>query len=111
VAKTRTVIETVTDDIDGSSKNIETVTFSLDGVAYEIDLGPKNAKALRDDFATWVGSARKAKKSPSAGRRRSSAPKPVSEAKAIREWALASGIAVPARGRIPASVAEQYANA
>lgn len=35
-------------------------------------------------------------------------PKPVTEAAAIRQWAVASGIDVPTRGRIPAAIAEQY---
>lgn len=103
--KTETVI-TLTDDLDGSNRGIETVTFSFDGTAYEIDLGPKNAKALRADFEKWADSARKAKRT--SRTRRTATPKPTSEAAAIREWAVANGIAVPARGRIPAAVAEQY---
>ncbi|WP_422652881.1 Lsr2 dimerization domain-containing protein [Arsenicicoccus sp. UBA7492] len=34
------------DDLDGGAAE-ETVQFSLDGVAYEIDLSTKNAEALR----------------------------------------------------------------
>ena len=49
------------DDIDGS-EGAETVTFSLDGVSYEIDLSTKNAAKLRDAFATWVGNARKVRR-------------------------------------------------
>src|SRR5664279_614985 len=37
---------TRTDDIDGS-RNAEPVSFGLDGKVYEIDLGRKNAAALR----------------------------------------------------------------
>ena len=46
------------DDLDGS-EGAETVSFSLDGVSYEIDLSEKNATKLRNDFATWVGNGRK----------------------------------------------------
>ena len=46
------------DDIDGSEA-AETVSFSLDGVAYEIDLSADNARALRDSIAHWVGHARR----------------------------------------------------
>lgn len=105
--KTETVI-TYLDDIDGT-KATETVAFSVDGAAYEIDLNSKNAKAIRADFAKWSGSARKAKKAAGRTRRSAASPKPVSEAAAIREWAAAHGIAVPSRGRIPKAVAEQYA--
>ena len=44
------------DDIDGSVAD-ETVTFALDGVTYEIDLNAKNAAALRDALAPYVGHA------------------------------------------------------
>ncbi len=107
--KTQTVI-TYLDDLDGS-KATETVAFTVDGTSYEIDLNSKNAKAIRADFAKWTASARKARKSTGRGRRSSSAPKPSTDAAAIREWAAANGVVVPARGRIPRAVAEQYAQA
>ena len=46
------------DDMDGGSAD-ETVSFSLDGVSYEIDLSTKNAAAFRDSLAQYVGTARK----------------------------------------------------
>ena len=46
------------DDLDGSDAT-QTVTFGLDGTSYEIDLNDKNAAALRDAMATYVGHARK----------------------------------------------------
>jgi len=42
------------DDLDGTEA-VETVSFSLDGVSYEIDLTAANAKKLRNDLAAWVG--------------------------------------------------------
>ena len=45
------------DDIDKSSPADETVSFSLDGVSYEIDLTSDNAAKLRDDLAVWIGHA------------------------------------------------------
>ena len=104
--KTETVT-TLIDDLDGSTRGIETVSFTLDGTAYEIDLGPKNAKSIRADFEKWSAAARKAKRGP-VRVRRGAAAKPASEAAAIREWAAANGVQVPARGRIPKAVAEQY---
>ena len=89
----------------------QTVSFTIDGAAYEIDLGPKNARALRVDLEKWTASARKAKRSTAPRARRGSAPKPVSEAAAIRTWAAENGIEVPARGRILSAIAEQYAAA
>ena len=42
---------TLVDDIDGTSSADETVSFSLDGVSYEIDLSADNAGKLREMFA------------------------------------------------------------
>jgi len=55
------------DDIDGGSAD-ETVSFSLDGVSYEIDLSTKNAKAFRDALAQYVGQARRVGGRSSGGR-------------------------------------------
>ena len=46
------------DDLDGSEAT-QTVSFALDGTSYEIDLNDKNAAALRDALATYVGHGRK----------------------------------------------------
>ena len=47
------------DDLDGGEA-AESVAFSLDGKSYEIDLSEKHAAALRDAFAPFVSSARRA---------------------------------------------------
>ncbi len=57
------------DDIDKSSPADETVSFSLDGVSYEIDLTSGNAAKLRDDLAVWIGHAERT------GGRRSTGPR------------------------------------
>lgn len=95
------------DDIDGSDAD-ETVTFALDGVSYEIDLNGKNAAALRDALAPYVGHARR-----SAGRRaggrptagRGSAKRDLTD---VREWARSNGHKVSDRGRISAEVQAAY---
>ena len=46
------------DDLDGSDAS-QTVSFGLDGATYEIDLNDKNAAALRDALAKYVGHGRK----------------------------------------------------
>ncbi|WP_148613594.1 histone-like nucleoid-structuring protein Lsr2 [Nocardioides rubriscoriae] len=100
------------DDIDGSEAN-ETVTFGLDGTSYEIDLNTKNAQALRDSLAGYIGYARKVPASArrSGGTRRSSAASSSNggtSAAEIREWARSEGHEVPERGRIPAEIREAY---
>ncbi len=51
----RTVVE-FTDDINGKPA-AETVTFSLDGKTYEIDVTEKNAAKLRQAFEPYTGTA------------------------------------------------------
>jgi hypothetical protein len=82
------------------------VRFGLGGGAYEIDLSKKNARAFRKQFAPFIEHARKAGRGP---RRR---PGRIASSRersgGIRAWAKDQGIAVSDRGRIPASVVEQY---
>jgi hypothetical protein len=95
------------DDINGSEA-AETVSFSLDGVSYEIDLTVSNAKKLRDDLATWVGHARR-----SGGRKSSRRATTLGGARradlgAVREWARNNGYKVSDRGRISADILAAY---
>lgn len=64
----KSVIVQVTDDFDGTPAD-ESLTFALDGKAYEIDLSKKNADALRKAFAPYVEKARPAGQ-PAISRRR-----------------------------------------
>lgn len=96
------------DDIDGSTA-VETITFGLDGVSYEIDLSEAHAKKLREDFAQWTGHARRTPGGRRTTTRRTSARRGnVSE---IREWARANGYQVSDRGRISSEIQEAYAKA
>ncbi|WP_433717330.1 histone-like nucleoid-structuring protein Lsr2 (plasmid) [Nocardia sp. CA-084685] len=54
----RKVAITIIDDFDGISEADETVSFSLDGSHYEIDLSSRNAAKLRCLFGLWCESAR-----------------------------------------------------
>ena len=101
---------TLVDDLDGGAA-AESVTFSLDGKSYEIDLSEKHAAALRDAFAPFVSSARRAGGSAAARQKMSMrAGRPREESAAIREWATANGLGVSARGRISSTVLEAYEN-
>src|SRR5215207_7315893 len=102
------------DDLDGGEAS-ETVSFALDGSSYEIDLSGKNAEELRDTFAKYVGAARKSGRSggsaggrASSTRSRGSTSMDRDQAAAIRSWAKKQGLKVSDRGRIPASIIEQY---
>jgi hypothetical protein len=93
------------DDLDGGPAD-ETVRFGLDGAEYEIDLSRKNATAFRRQLAPFTEHARKAGR---AQRRRPGRTASSRERSGdIRAWAKDQGIAVSDRGRISASLAEQY---
>jgi len=103
----------LSDDLDENLPADETVSFSLDGTSYEIDLAEKNAKELRDVFSRYVSAARKVgrggRSSGGGGRGRTTGGRMDREqAGAIRDWARKNGHAVSDRGRIPAGVVEAY---
>jgi len=91
------------DDLDGGPAD-ETVRFAVGGTQYEIDLNKKNARAFRKQLAPFVEHARKAGRGPRRPRIASSRQRSGD----IRAWAKGQGIAVSDRGRIPASVMQQY---
>jgi hypothetical protein len=92
------------DDLDGGPA-AETVRFGLGGMEYEIDLSKKNANAFRRQLAPFMEHARKAGR----GRRRPGRTASSRERSAdIRAWAKDQGMTVSERGRISASVADQY---
>ena len=98
------------DDLDGGPAD-ETVTFGLDGTTYEIDLNAKNAGALRDAFASYVGHARKVGGGTRRARKTSAGSGSGGDgtsAKEIRDWARSNGYDVPDRGRVSAEVRSAY---
>src|SRR5829696_7109275 len=98
----------LSDDLDENLPADETVSFSLDGTSYEIDLADKNAKELRDTFARYVSAARKVGRG---SRGATGGRMDREQAGAIRDWARKNGHQVSDRGRIPASVVEAYEGA
>lgn len=104
----RTIVE-LTDDLDGG-KAEETISFRLDGTAYEIDLSKANADKFRETVSQYVGAARRMGGAASRrGRQRPlAAGGSRGQTAAIRRWAAANGHRVSSRGRIPASVQAAY---
>ncbi|GAA3942123.1 Lsr2 family protein [Microbacterium soli] len=99
------------DDIDGTLLEAgegETIRFSLNGAAYEIDLTNSHAEELRESLAPYIRAGRRA----SAGNVRAAAPRRRaarnSEVSEIREWAKSQGLNVSERGRISAEVMDAY---
>lgn len=115
----RRIVHQLVDDLDGTILEVgdgETVLFSLDGVAYEIDLTDDNARSLRDALAPFVAAARSisagrgaatsrgSSSASAAGRRRTGQ----QDFGPVRAWAKENGYTVSERGRVPASVLEAY---
>jgi hypothetical protein len=99
---------TLVDDLDGG-KAAETVRFGIDGVLYEIDLGKRHAAALRKALRDFVAHARRVRPGMADGRSTGARGKAAgANAAQVREWARDNGVALSARGRIPAAVMEQY---
>lgn len=92
----------------------EHVTFALNGRIYEMDLSTKNFELFSEDISPWVavatevkgGGVRAARKSPQS---KSGADK--ERTRRIREWAIAQGMKVSERGRLPANVEAAYDDA
>ena len=95
------------DDLDGGSAD-ETLTFSLDGVSYEIDLSHDNAAAMRDALAPYVGHGRRVGGPRRSGGRGAARPRGGTDPAVVREWAKSQGIAVNERGRISAELMGKY---
>jgi hypothetical protein len=96
------------DDLDGGEAD-ESVSFTLDGKSFEIDLSAKRAAELRGILAPYAGAARRAGGSTIRRQRATGASSPRrDDTAAIREWAAAHGHQVSARGRISAAVIQAY---
>ena len=90
----------LTDDLTGTDIRAgkgETVTFSLDGTTYEIDLTTKNATALRTALLPYIDAGRTV----NGARRRTTRTKVAADTRTVKEWARANGYQVGGRGRVP----------
>jgi len=106
----RKVLVRLVDDLDGlPSEGVATVTFSLDGVTYSIDLNQANAGKLRDGLADYITAARRIggrmKRGSAAGGRSAGSG---NDGPAIREWAREQGHELAERGRIPSHIVDAY---
>lgn len=99
----------LTDDLNPDEEATQTVSFSLDGTNYEIDLSDDHAVQMREALALYVGAARRV-----GGSRTKSPLKAVPSArtgpdpKRVREWAAKEGIDVPERGRLPKDILVKF---
>lgn len=95
------------DDLDGSPASHQ-ISFSFDGVSYDIDLNDEHASEFREAMAVWTTHARRSTTRNTKSRRSSSSSQSGTSATVIREWAKEQGMEVSARGRVPANVRAAY---
>ena len=109
----KATVEVLVDDLDGSEA-IETVRIGWNGDWRELDLSKRNLSSLSrvlDNYwnaARPVRSTKRASRKPAKTATRARSTKASRDPKLIRAWAIDNGIPVPARGRIPTEVEQQY---
>jgi len=92
------------DDLDGSEA-AESIKLGWNGQWRQLELSEKNLAALSKAIDRYWDAARPVSATRGS---RASTPGNTRDPKAIRAWAMANGIAVPSRGRIPRDVEAQY---
>ena len=104
----KTIVKTF-DDLDGSEidEGGKSMTFSLEGTTYEIDLSSKNVTKMREAFAVYTEKARKVSGRGGRGSTKAAEPAPL-DTRAVRAWAEEQGLEVSARGRLSSELIEQY---
>jgi Lsr2 len=102
------------DDLDGS-EGAETITYTVDGQEYEIDLSEENAEKFRTALAPFIEKSRTVERSAimtlapgRSGRRQSSGGRGRDDIPQIRAWAESQGLEVSARGRIKKEIIDAY---
>ena len=98
----------LTDDLDGTELRAgrgETVSFALDGRSYEIDLGTRNAAALRKALGVYIAAARPIRNKRGKKVTRSTVG---ADARTVKEWARANGYEVNDRGRVPGAIRQAF---
>jgi hypothetical protein len=107
----RTIVQ-LEDDLTGGEA-AESVSFSLDGRSFEIDLNEKNAASLRESLAPYIAAGRGFRGSKSVATRRPSGSYAGSELDpaVVRSWAQENGYEVSTRGRVSRELREAYLSA
>jgi hypothetical protein len=100
------------DDLDGTTTDVGTVSFTIDGYHYLIDLTGANKEKLYaalEPFMVAGRQTREANSKPKAVRNgRQPARTDPAQLAAVRAWAAQNGHAVKPRGRVPGKVMAAY---
>lgn len=103
----------VTDDLDGEVlEEYDTITYTIDGRTYEIDLSVANAEAMRAVFQEYVDHSRPVTNRGKVTRRvvvpSATAGRSREENQAIRDWARKNGYEMSDRGRIQPEIVAAF---
>ena len=92
-------------DLSGEEigESAETLSFSLAGTSYEIDLTADERAEFEQVLTKYIEAAR-----PATTSRRGTGTTGDLDPKVVRAWAVENGHAVPKRGRIPKVIVEAY---
>ena len=107
----RSYVAVIKDDLTGEvieDGQAVTIEFTINGRAYSIDLGPKNADEFHAALEKYVAAATKVG---GVTRSRRGSTRGTQDLAAIRSWANDHGYVVAARGRISSEIKEAYEKA
>ena len=105
--------EILTDDIDGS-EGAQTISYTVDGQEYEIDLSEENVQRFHAAVEPFVSKSRQVERQAAPARRgrgdgrRRSGSSGRDDIPQIRAWAESQGMDVSGRGRIKKEVIDAY---
>jgi len=104
---TKEVVIQLRDDLTKEpGADVSTREFTIEGIAYEIELGDANYAEFLSATQRFVDAARRKVTQ----KRRNAPPKKHGQAE-IRKWAVANGYEVPARGWVPKHITKAYREA
>jgi hypothetical protein len=103
----------LTDDLDGT-EGAQTITYTVDGQEYEIDLSEDNVQRFHEALEPYVSKSREVQRQQAAPARRSrgdgrrSSGSGRDDIPQIRAWAESQGMDVSARGRVKKEIIDAY---
>lgn len=107
----RKVITQLTSDLSGVEAD-ETVTFSIDGSFYRIDLTTDEAREFRDHLTNYSTKGERVSKRNAVKQIRPASSSAKREERShIRSWARSNGYEIGDRGRISKEISDAYDNA
>lgn len=97
----------LSDDLTGNeSEDVETITYMVQGVFYEIDLSEKSWETMDKALARFIKNSREITRAAAITRFTQAGD---SDNEKLREWARSAGYEIGERGRISEEIRQAYA--